>query len=150
MDFVSDALFDGRRLRALTVADAFTRDALAIGVDQHQGRAGSRGAPKTIRVDNGPEFISQALDCWAHENGVTLDFSWPGKPTDNALVAFNGHLRDEYLTAHWSLSLAARAKIEAWQGTITKAVLTRRLAGLRLPPRPRSPPNGRRILTSAG
>ncbi len=55
--------------------------------------------------------------CWAYENGVTLDFSRPGKPTDNAFVeSFNGHLRDECLNAHWFLSLAdARAKIEAWK-----------------------------------
>ena len=74
MDFISDALFDGRRLRALTVVDAFTREALAIDVDP--GIKGEqvvatmtritsvRGAPKTIRVDNGPEFISKTLDRW--------------------------------------------------------------------------------------
>ena len=75
-----------------------------------------RGTPKTIRVD-GPEFISKALDRWAYENGVTLDFSRPGKPTDIAFVeSFNGRLRDECLNAHWLLSLAdARAKIEAWR-----------------------------------
>ena len=127
MDFVSDALFDGRRLRALTVIDAFTREALAIDVDQGiKGEqvvtamariASVRGAPKTIRVDNGPEFISKALDRWAYENGVTLDFSRPGKPTDNAFVeSFNGRLRDECLNSHWFLSLAdARIKIEAWR-----------------------------------
>ncbi|WP_446741078.1 IS3 family transposase [Sphingomonas sp. ACRSK] len=127
MDFVSDALFDGRRLRALTVVDAFTREALAIDVDQGiKGEqvvtamariASVRGAPKTIRVDNGPEFISKALDRWAYENGVTLDFSRPGKPTDNAFVeSFNGRLRDECLNSHWFLSLAdARIKIEAWR-----------------------------------
>jgi putative transposase len=125
MDFVSDALFDGRRLRALTVVDAFTREALAIAVDQGiKGEqvvaavtqlALERGAPRVIRVDNGPE--SKALDRWAYENAVTLDFSRPGKPTDNALVeSFNGRLRDECLNAHWFLSLAdARAKIEAWR-----------------------------------
>ncbi|MCP1545752.1 transposase InsO family protein [Methylorubrum extorquens] len=96
MDFVSDALFDGRRLRALTIVDAFTREALAIEVDQ--GIKGEqvvaavarlallRGAPRAIQVDNRPEFVSKALDRWAYENGVTLDFSRPGKPTDNALV----------------------------------------------------------------
>ena len=127
MDFVSDALFDGRRLRALTVVDAFTREALAIHVDQGiRGEqvveamnriAAVRGAPRTIRVDNGPEFISKALDRWAYENGVTLDFSRPGKPTDNAFVeSFNGRLRDECLNTQWFLSLAdARAKIEAWR-----------------------------------
>ena len=65
----------------------------------------------------GPEFISKALDRWAYENGVTLDFSRPGKPTDNAFVeSFNGRLRDECLISHWFLSLAdARAKIDAWR-----------------------------------
>ena len=91
MDFVSDALFEGRRLRALTVIDAYTREALAIDVDQGiKGEqvveamdriASIRRAPRAIRVDNGPEFISKALDRWAYENGVTLDFSRPGKPT---------------------------------------------------------------------
>lgn len=76
----------------------------------------SRGARRTIRVDNGPEFISKALARWAYENGVTLDFSRPGKPTDNAFVeSLNGRLRDECLNAHWFLSLEdAREKIEAW------------------------------------
>ena len=141
MDFVSDALFGGRRLRALTVVDPYTREALAIDVDQ--GIKGEqvvatmtritsmRGAPKTIRVDNGREFISKALDRGAYENGVTLDFSRPGKSTDNAFVeSFNGRLRDECLNTHWFLSLAdARAKIEAWRRDITRAVLTRLLAG---------------------
>ena len=127
MDFVSDALFDGRRLRALTVIDAFTHEALAIDVDQGikgeqvveaMARISSiRSVPSTIRVDHGPEFISKALDRWAYENGVPLDFSRLGKPTDNAFVeSFNGRLRDECLNAHWFLSLAdARAKIEAWR-----------------------------------
>jgi putative transposase len=127
MDFVSDALFDGRRLRALTIVDAFTREALAIEVDGGiRGEqvvaavaqiALQRGAPRTIRVDNGPEFVSKALDRWAYENAVTLDFSRPGKPTDNAYIeSFNGRLRDECLNAHWFLSLAdARSKIETWR-----------------------------------
>ena len=98
-------------MRALTVVDAFTREALAIDVDQ--GIKGEQvvatmariasvcGAPMTIRVGNGPEFISKALDRWAFENGVTLDFSRPGKPTDNAFVeSFNGRLRDECLNSH--------------------------------------------------
>jgi putative transposase len=127
MDFVSDALFDGRRLRALTVVDAYTREALAIDVDQSiRGEqvvktmtriTAVRGAPRAIRVDNDPEFISKALDRWAYENGVVLDFSRPGKPTDNAFVeSLNGRFRDECLNTHWFLSLAdARAKIETWR-----------------------------------
>jgi putative transposase len=76
-----------------------------------------RGAPKRIRVDNGTEFVSRALDQWAYLHEVTLDFSRPGKPTDNALVeSFNGRLRDECLNTNWFLSLDdARYKIEAWR-----------------------------------
>jgi putative transposase len=71
--------------------------------------------PAKIRVDIGPEFISRALDHWAYINRVTLDFSRPGKPTDNAFVeSFNGRFRDERLNTHWFLSLDdARAKIAA-------------------------------------
>ena len=78
------------------MVDAFIREELAIDVDQgSKGEqmveamtriAATRGAPRTIRVDNGPEFISKALDRWAYENGMTLDFSRPGEPTDNAFV----------------------------------------------------------------
>ena len=127
MDFVSDALFDGRRLRALTLLDVHTREALAIEVDQGikgeqvvnvlDAVVATRAAPQRIRVDNGPEFVSNALDRWAYEHGVVLDFSRPGKPTDNAFVeSFNGRLREECLNVHWFLSLDdARAKIEAWR-----------------------------------
>ncbi len=74
------------------------------------------GYPKTIRVDQGSEFISRDLDIWANANNVTLDFSRPGKPTDNAFIeSFNGRLRTECLNAHWFLTLAdAREKLEAW------------------------------------
>ena len=127
MDFVSDALFDGRRIRALTVIDNHTRESLAIEVGQ--GITGEqvvkvmnriiavRGAPLTIRVDNGPEFVSRALDQWAYLNQVTLDFSRPGKPTDNAVVeSFNGRLRDECLNTNWFMSLDdAQCKIEVWR-----------------------------------
>ncbi len=75
------------------------------------------GIPKSIRYDNGPEFVSNILDKWAYENKVALDFSRPGKPTDNAFVElFNGSLRDECLNTNWFLSLDdARDKIEAWR-----------------------------------
>jgi putative transposase len=68
-------------------------------------------------VNNGPEFVSKALDQWAYENRVTLDFSRPGKPTDNAFVeSFNGSFRDECLNVNWLQSLGdARAKIENWR-----------------------------------
>lgn len=73
--------------------------------------------PNRIRVDNGSEFISKVLDKWAYENKVTLDFSRPGKPTDNAFIeSFNGSLRDECLNANWFMSLEdAKEKIEAWR-----------------------------------
>jgi putative transposase len=77
----------------------------------------STGYPKTIRVDQGSEFVSRDLDLWAYAKGVTLDFSRPGKPTDNAFIeAFNGRLRAECLNAHWFLTLAdAREKLEDWR-----------------------------------
>ena len=76
-----------------------------------------RGIPEHLRSGNGPEFASKVLDRWAYEHGVTLDFSRPGKPTDNAHVeSFNGRLREECLNANCFLSLEdAQAKIEAWR-----------------------------------
>jgi putative transposase len=72
---------------------------------------------KSIRIDNGPEFTSKALDQWAYLNGVELDFIRPGKPTDNALIeAFNGHFSEECLNESWFLSLEdARGKVEEWR-----------------------------------
>jgi putative transposase len=96
MDFVSDQLFDGRRIRILTIVDTFTKLSPAVSVRRsYKGsdvvntlelvRKGY-GIPKEIRVDNGPEFISKDLDLWAYINDVTLEFSRPGKPTDNAFI----------------------------------------------------------------
>ena len=75
------------------------------------------GFPSTIRVDQGTEFVSRDMDLWAYQRGVTLDFSRPGKPTDNAFIeAFNGRFRAECLNAHWFLSLAdAQEKLEDWR-----------------------------------
>ena len=75
------------------------------------------GYPKAIRVDQGSEFVSRDMDLWAYQRGVTLDFSWPGKPTDNAFIkAFNGRFRAECLNTHWFLTLAdAVEKLEAWR-----------------------------------
>jgi putative transposase len=127
MDFVHDQLFDGTKIRALTIVDLLSRVSPAVGVRQsyrghHVVETLERGAaefgyPKTIRVDNGPEFVSKELDLWAYLKGVTLDFSRPGKPTDNAFIeSFNGKFRTECLNANWFLSLdEARAKCEAWR-----------------------------------
>ena len=75
------------------------------------------GLPESIRVDNGPEFISRDLDCWAYWNKVKLDFSRPGKPTDNAYIeSFNARFRLECLNEHWFLSLKdVRQKVESWR-----------------------------------
>jgi putative transposase len=127
MDFVADSLFNGRRFRALTVVDNFSRECLAIEAAQNirgddvvrimkQIKA-IRGVPRLIYVDNGSEFISKEMDKWAYENNVTLDFSRPGKPVDNAYIeSFNGSFRDECLNINWFLSLEdAKEKIEAWR-----------------------------------
>jgi putative transposase len=128
MDFVADNLFNGRRIRALTVVDNLSRECLAIHVEQaikgrdvvtvmERLRLFKDRCPERIQVDNGSEFISKEFDRWAYENGVTLDFSRPGKPTDNALIElFNGSFRDECLNANWFLSIDdARKKVEAWR-----------------------------------
>jgi putative transposase len=127
LDFVADQLADGRRFRALTILDVFTRESLAIEVGQslkggdvvgvlNQIR-GSRGVPKLLFCDNGSEFTSQSMDLWAYHNRVQIDFSRPGKPTDNAYVeSFNGTLRAECLDVHWFANLTeARQIIEAWR-----------------------------------
>lgn len=128
MDFVSDNLFNGRRIRALTIVDNFSRECMAIYVGQairgeevvsvlEQLRVMENRQPKSIRIDNGPEFISKILDKWAYQNKIVLDFSRPGKPTDNAFIeSFNGSFRDECLNSHWFLSLEdAKRKIEEWR-----------------------------------
>ena len=127
MDFVHDQLATGRKLRVLTIVDTFSRFSPALeprftfrGADVVEvlERVGRQvGFPATIRVDQGTEFVSRDLDLWAYQRGVTLDFSRPGKPTDNAFIeAFNGRFRAECLNAHWFLSLAdAQRKLEDWR-----------------------------------
>ena len=127
MDFMSDQLVGGQRFRLLTLVDNHSRESLAIEVGQRltgddvvralEQVTTERGKPQSIRVDNGPEFISRSLDLWAYFNGVKLDFSRPGKPTDNAVIeSFNGRLRDECLNQHWFLSLdEAKRLTEAWR-----------------------------------
>ena len=128
MDFVQDQLFDGRKFRALTVVDNYSRRCLSI----HPGKSLKGGdvvevldrikdqegyVPARIKVDNGSEFISKAVDHWAYTNRVELDFSRPGTPTDNPFIeSFNGTFRDECLNLNWFLSMKdARQKINAWR-----------------------------------
>ena len=127
MDFVSDSLMGGRRIRILTIADLWDRSSPALEVDMSlpgvrvvrvlerlrlQGRL-----PQRIKVDNGPEFSGKALDAWAFEHGVQIEFTRPGKPTDNGHIeSFNGKFRDECLNQNVFLSLHdARRTVEAWR-----------------------------------
>jgi putative transposase len=127
MDFVADTLLDGRRFRALTVVDYWSRHSQLIEVDftltgtkvvtALERVAKHSGYPHMITVDNGSEFASKALDAWAYAHGVKLDFIRPGKPVENAVIeSFNGRFRDECLNANVFISLHdARQKIEAWR-----------------------------------
>lgn len=127
MDFVSDWLVDGRRLRCLTIVDDCSRECPAIEVDTSitgarvvavlERLADYRGLPASITVDHGPEFEGKALDAWAYARGVKLSFIRPGKPIENAYVeSFNARFRDECLNEHWFESLAhARRVIEQWR-----------------------------------
>ncbi len=127
MDFVHDQLATGRKLRVLTIVDTFSRFSPAVeprfnfsGADVVEvlERVGREvGLPVSIRVDQGTEFVSRDLDLWAYQRGVTLDFSRPGKPTDNAFIeSFNGKFRAECLNAHWFMTLDdAQRKCETWR-----------------------------------
>ena len=127
MDFVSDQTASGQRFRALTVVDVFSRECLAIEPGQKLGGAdvvnvlsriaAERSSPKRIYCDNGSEFSSRLVDLWAYANKVVMEFSRPGKPTDNAFIeSFNGTLRDECLNVHWFDDLTdAEIKLQAWQ-----------------------------------
>lgn len=127
MDFVSDALSNGAKFRLLTVVDVFSREALAIEVGARlRGEnvvevlnrlVARHGPPSFVFVDNGSEFTGRLMDMWAYHHQVRIDFSRPGKPTDNGHVeTFNGSLRDECLNVHWFESLAeAKTIVEAWR-----------------------------------
>ena len=124
MDFVSDRLTDGRWFRILTVVDQYTRECLCIYADrsqtgekvvEHMKRlAIMRGVPESITTDNGSEFAGQAMDVWAHQAGVKLDFIRPGQ--NGYIESFNGRLRDECLSTDVFSNLAdAREKLERWR-----------------------------------
>ena len=127
MDFVQDALANGRVLRALTVEDIYTREGLAITVDtsipgtrvrrELDRLVALNGKPEMIRVDNGPEMVGRAVSSWCEEHHVQLRPIERGKPMQNGHIeSFNGRFRDECLNANWFTSLAdARQRIEAWR-----------------------------------
>lgn len=127
MDFITERLEGGRYFRTLTVVDQFTREcpvlepALSLSgrhvVACLERVAAQRGYPQSITVDNGTEFTSRAMDAWAYEHGVRLDFIRPGKPVENGFIeSFNGRLRDECLNTHlfWNIE-DARKKLEQWR-----------------------------------
>jgi putative transposase len=127
IDFVSDALANGRAIRSLTVLDDFTKESLAIEVDTSLSGLrvtrvldriiAERGKPDGLRLDNGPEFTSRCFIAWAEQRGVPLIYIQPGKPVQNSYIeSFNGRFRDECLNANWFENLVdARRKIEAWR-----------------------------------
>ena len=128
LDFVSDQLQNGRRFKVLTIVDIWDRLSPALEVDTSitgshvvavLERLREQGSlPGILHVDNGPEFTCKALDEWAYEHGVRIEFSRPGKPTDKAHIeSFNGRLRDECLDTNLFSSIAdARCQIERWRG----------------------------------
>jgi len=127
LDFVHDAAESGRKFRALSVVDPYTRECLALEVDTSlgsrrvtrvlEGIIAERGAPQAIRSDNGPEFTSRHFLAWCLERGIEMVHIEPGKPVQNAHVeSFHGKLRDECLNASWFANLfEARRKIGAWR-----------------------------------
>ncbi len=126
-DFIHDTLSNGRRLKCLTLVDIFSRECLALTVDTSLPGSSvvavldrlrqTRGKPKTIVVDNGPEFTGRALGGWVLDHDVKLAFIRPGKPIENAFIeSFNGRFRDECLNEHWFTGLdKAREIIETWR-----------------------------------
>jgi putative transposase len=126
MDFVHEALSDGRPFRVLTVVDQWSRQSPILEVASSLsgvtvGVALDRVLPavhglRSITVDHGTEFMSRALEDWAYQRGVQLDFIRPGKPVENAFIeSFHGRLRDECLNVHQFTSIDdAKTKIEAW------------------------------------
>jgi len=163
MDFLADALGNGRRFRTLNIVDEYTREAPAIEVDtalpgarvarvleelKQQGRK-----PEWIVTDNGPEFTGKKLDQWAYENGVRLETIRPGRPMENGYIeSFNGKMREECLNENWFVDLAdAREKIEGWRvdyntrrphsalGYLTPVEFAHRAAALRSPTAPSAP-----------
>jgi putative transposase len=127
MDFVSDSLSNGRRIKCLTVADDFSHECVDIAVDfgisgQYVTRlldqaAIFRGYPVAVRTDNGPEFTSRAFLAWTTLHGIRHILIQPGRPMQNGYIeSFNGKFRDECLNEQWFQSLPqARDCIAEWR-----------------------------------
>ncbi len=127
MDFVSDSLTNGRRIKCFTVADDFSHECVDIAVDYGIGgqyvtrlldqAALFRGYPDVVRTDNGPEFTSRAFMGWAQSHGIRHILIEPGRPMQNGYIeSFNGKFRDECLNDHWFETLPqTRATIAAWR-----------------------------------
>lgn len=127
MDFVSDGLSGGRKIRTLNILDLVTRECLAIEVDFSlpskrvirvlDRLLEVRGIPKAIKIDNGTEFTSKVFIEWAQKNNIKLLFIQPGKPTQNSHIeSFNGKFRDECLNENLFLNLNhAKGLIENWR-----------------------------------
>ena len=127
MDFMHDELVDGSHVRLLTVVDNFTHENLALVPGIGFGAAqvvealrrivAERALPQRIHCDNGPEFVSRLMDQWAYWNHVQLDFSRPGRPSDNAFCeSFNNRVRQELLNPNWFTSLHdLEVKAAAWR-----------------------------------
>ena len=127
IDFVFDACADGRQIKCLTIIDEWTRECLAIDVagSIRSGRVvevlsrlvSVHGAPRHLRSDNGPEFVSNAILKWAVSEGIETSLIDPGKPWQNGMdESFNGRFRNECLGMEWFRSRAeAAAIIATWR-----------------------------------
>jgi putative transposase len=127
MDFMSDSLWEGYSFRILNVLDDYNREALAMEIDRSlpservvktlDRLKEERGAPRCIRVDNGPEFLSDTFKLWCQENGVDIQFIQPGKPMQNGYIErFNGNYRRELLDAYIFRTLGqAKQMTEEWK-----------------------------------
>jgi putative transposase len=165
MDFVSDALAEGRAIRTLNIVDVFTREGLAIEVDFSlpslrvvrvlEKLIQRRGQPEIIVSDNGPEFASKAFDQWRYQRGITHHFIQPGRPMQNGTCeSFNGRFRDECLNENWFKDLAEVRQVAGrWLrdynhhrphgslGGLPPAEFARRWAALRSATPPSAPPS---------
>jgi putative transposase len=133
MDFVSDSLANGRRIKCLTVADDFSHECVDIATDYGIGgqyvtrlldqAALFRGFPRVVRTDNGPEFTSRAFMAWAQTHGIRHILIQPGRPMQNGYIeSFNGKFRDECLNEHWFETLPqAQHAIAVWRKTTTRS-----------------------------